>query len=529
MPDFDYVIVGAGSAGCVLANRLTADGASRVALVEAGGSDSKTEIHVPAAFSKLFKTPCDWDYATTPQKNLADRSLYWPRGKVLGGSSSINAQMWVRGTRADYDGWDLPGWSYDEVKPYFRKIERRVGSNHGDVYGIDGPVYIEEVRTPNPLTTAFLDACHEIGLERLPELNGDDNTGYSPTPVTQHNGRRWSCVDAYLKPVRKRPNLTVITGGLVEKVFVEDGRATGISYRPGDGAPRTLAANREVVLCAGAIGSPQILMRSGVGDPDELDAAGVAVTAARTQVGKNLQDHLVTGWIMHATTPVSMTAAEKPGQLVRYLLTRKGMLASNVAEAIAMIRTQADLAGPDVEIIFAPVPFIDHGLTAPPGHGLTVGAILLQPHSRGTVTLTSTDAALPPAIDAGYFTDERDVRVMYDGMQFARRLIETAALGAHVAGPMRPERYPADELEAESMMRQYAETLYHPVGTCRMGADPESVVDPELRVRGVDALRVVDASVMPRLIRGHTHAPTVMIAEKAADLMRRRTRQAQGL
>jgi choline dehydrogenase-like flavoprotein len=518
MADFDYVIVGAGSAGCVLANRLSADGVTRVALIEAGGPDKKMEIHVPAAFSKLFKTPYDWDFSTTPQKHLADRSLYWPRGKVLGGSSSINAQMWVRGTRADYDGWDVPGWSFDEVVPYFHRVERRVGSNNGAIYGTDGPLWIEELRSPNVLTSSFLDACREAGLDRLGELNEDDNTGFAPTPVTQHNGRRWSCVDAYLKPASRRPNLTVVTGGLVEKVVVRDGRATGVSYRVG-GRSVEVAAAREVLLCAGAIASPQLLMLSGIGDADELADAGITPTSPNSEVGKNLQDHLSAGWIMHSPTQVTMVDAEKPAQLLRYLFTHKGMLSSNVAEAVAMIRTQPDLAGPDIEIIFAPTPFLDHGFTTPPGHGLTVAAVLLQPHSRGTISLASTDAADAPLIDAGYFTDERDLQTMYDGMLFAQKLTETSALSAHIGDPMRPPHFPADQFEAESMIRQYSETLYHPVGTCRMGSDTTSVVDPSLKVRGLDGLRVVDASVMPRIIRGHTHAPAVMIAEKAADII----------
>ena len=521
---YDYVIVGAGSAGCVLANRLTADPSVSVALIEAGGRDKKQEIQVPAAFSKLFKTRYDWDFTTTPQKHAADREMFWPRGKVLGGSSSINAMMWVRGHQADYDGWNLDGWSYADVLPLFHRIERRVGSNHDQTYGTDGALWIEELRAPNPLTKAFLDACAQADLKPLAEMNEPDNTGYSPTPVTQHRGRRWSAADAYLHPVRKRPNLTVVTDALVERIVTTstaDGvRATGVAYRTPDGRVLTVEACREVILAAGAIGSPHLLMLSGIGDPDQLSAAGVDVVARSVEVGRNLQDHLAAGWIMHTPTPVTMYKAEKIGQVVKYLTTRKGLLSSNVAEAVAMVRTEPGLLGPDIEILFAPVAFLDHGQTEQPGHGITLGTILLQPGSVGTITLASADAAVPPDIDPAYLTDDDDLRRLLAGLNIAQKILQSPAIAPHVGAPMRPDHYPVDDADAESFIRQYAETLYHPVGTCRMGADDGSVVDPQLRVRGVEGLRVADASVLPRIIRGHTNAPTMMIAEKAADLIR---------
>jgi choline dehydrogenase len=517
---YDYVIVGAGSAGCVLANRLSADPNVRVALVEAGGRDRKQEIHIPAAFSKLFKTPLDWNFTTEPQKHLADRELYWPRGKMLGGSSSINAMMWVRGHRADYDGWQMPGWSYDEVLPYFHRIEHRVGTNHDRTYGTRGPLWIEELRDPNPLTGAFLTACAEAGLSRLRELNEPDNTGFAPTPVTIHKGRRFSAADAYLHPVRKRPNLTVILGGLVERVVFSDGRATGVAYRSPSGVQTDLSASREVILCAGAIGSPHLLLLSGVGDPDELAAAGVPLVAASPGVGKNLQDHLASGWIVHTPTAVTMVDAEKPKQILNYLARRRGMLTSNVAEAVAMIHTQPGLAGPDIELIFAPVPFLDHGFTEPPGHGFTIGTILLQPASTGSLRLASADPAVPPEIDPNYLDDPDDMRRLVAGNWFAKEVLDKPGLAAHVGQPMRPESWPTDDLQLEQLVRTYVETLYHPVGTARMGTDVGAVVDDKLQVRGVTGLRVVDASVMPRIIRGHTHAPTMMIAERAADLIR---------
>jgi len=518
---YDYVIVGAGAAGCVLANRLSADPSVRVALVEAGGADRKLEIRIPAAFSKLFKTAVDWNFATSAQRQLNDRELFWPRGKVLGGSSSINAMMWVRGHRADYDGWGLPGWSYDEVLPYFHRIERRVGSNHGGVYGTDGPLWISELREPNPLTQAFFAACEQYGLRRLRELNEPDNTGYAPTPVNIHNGRRWSVVDAYLRPARTRPNLTVVTGAVAEKVAIADGRATGVWYRTGNGRRARLDATREVILSAGAIGTPHLLQLSGVGDPDHLGALGIPVVAASPEVGQGLQDHLSAGWIVHSPDKVTLVDAEKPRQLLNYLLRRRGMLTSNVAEAVAMVHTEEGLAGPDIEFIFAPVPFLDHGFTTPPGHGFTIGVILLQPESRGTIRAASADPRAAPEIDPRYFDDPQDVRRMLAGLTMSRALLQTQALAPHVSGPMRPESWPVDDAAAEQDLRRYAETLYHPVGTARMGLDDASVVDDQLRVRGVAGLRVADVSVMPRIIRGHTHAPAIMIAEKAADLIRR--------
>jgi choline dehydrogenase len=346
-----------------------------------------------------------------------------------------------------------------------------------------------------------------------------DHTGFAPTPVTQHKGRRWSAADAYLHPVAKRKNLTVVTGGLVERVNIVDGTATGVAYRDAAGTVTQVTAKREVILTAGAIGSPHLLMLSGIGDPDALAAAGVPLVSASLEVGRNLQDHLAAGWIVHTPTAVSMTTAETIPQLIRYLALRKGMLSSNVAEAVAMIHTEPGLPAPDIELIFAPVPFLDHGFTEPPGHGFTVATILLQPRSTGTITLTSADPSAAPEIDPAYLTDDDDVRRLVAALGKARELLDTPALKPHVGAPMRPERWPSDDAETEDFVRTYAETLYHPVGTCRMGTDPSSVVDGELRVRGIAGLRVADASVMPRINRGHTNAPTLMIAERAAEMI----------
>ncbi|MFI6733320.1 GMC family oxidoreductase [Nonomuraea sp. NPDC050451] len=509
--EYDYVIVGAGSAGCVLANRLSADPGVTVALVEAGGQDDKLEIRMPAGFAKLFKTDYDWNYTTAKQSEMSGRELYWPRGRVIGGSSSLNAQMWVRGCRNDYDQWGIPGWSYGEVLPYFTRAEHRVGSNDGGVYGTSGPLYISELRSPNVTTAAFLKACDELGLTRLKELNGPSNEGYCPTPVTQNRGRRWSSADAYLRPAKGRPNLHVITGATVDRVVFDGRRAIGIEHSGG----AQVRAKAEVILSAGAIGSPYLLMRSGVGAPDELRDAGVTVVHELPEVGKNLQDHLSSGVFVECKQPVTLTKAESISNLLRYIVLRSGMLTTNVGEAVAFIRTSAEEPAPDIELIFAPVPFVDHGLAPPTGHGLTVGVVLLQPESRGRIGLNGRDVVIDPA----YLSAEADVKRLVAGLKTAKQIFATAAMKPWAGGPMAPYWAPESDEELAQWVRERGETLYHPVGTCRMGTDDASVVDPSLRVRGVDGLRVVDASVMPTLNRGHTHAPAIMIGEKAADLI----------
>lgn len=518
--DYDYVIVGAGSAGCVLAARLTEDPAIKVALIEAGGGDRKLEIRMPIAFAKLFKTDYDWNHTTAKQAEMSGRELYWPRGRVLGGCSSLNAQMWVRGHALDYDQWDIPGWSYDEVLPYFKRSERRVGSNLDDVYGTDGPIYISDLRNPNITTAAFLQACAEVGLTRLDELNGPSNEGFSQTPVTQKRGHRWSASDAYLRPAMRRPNLTVLTAATASRVLVEDGRAVGVEYGEGN----RVKATREVILSAGTIGSPHLLMLSGIGPADELRASGIEVVRELPEVGGNLMDHLASAILLQCPRPVTLSGAESLGNLASFLLRRRGMLTSNFGEAVAFIRTSSDEPAPDIELIFGPGPFIDHGLTPPTAHGITIAAVLLQPESRGRVSLNGRDVVIDPC----YLSAEIDVRRLIAGLKVAKQLAAAPALKPFAGEPMEPYWAPESDEELARWVRERGETLYHPVGTCRMGTDSSAVVDPDLKVNGVDALRVVDASVMPMLTRGHTHAPTVMIAEKAAALIAASPRSRKG-
>ena len=519
---FGYVIVGAGSAGCVLANRLSADPACRVALLEAGGPDRAREIRIPVAFTKLLQTGYDWNYRTTRQPQLSGRKLYWPRGKTLGGSSSINGQAWTRGHRLDYDGWaeDCPGWSYEEVLPYFQRAEHRVGSNAGGVYGTSGPQFISELRDPNPTTVAFLAACAELGMRRLGELNEPDNTGFSPTPVTQRRGLRHSAADAYLRPVRRRPNLTVVTGAHVQRILFDGARATGVEYRDAAGAIQRVTVSGEVILSGGAVNSPQLLMLSGIGDPEQLRGVGVEPRHALVGVGANLQDHLACGVVVNCPKPVTLFAADSPAQLARFLLGRRGMLTSSINEAVAFVRSDPALAAPDLELVWLPVPLLGEGLTPPPAHGVTLGVELLQPDSHGDIRLASADPAEPPVIDPRYLTAESDLRGLVSGMRIAERVCDTAALRPYVGASMPPWPGTVDDATLVTLIRENAATAFHPVGTCRMGSDDAAVVDCKLRVRGLDGLRVVDASIMPRITRGHTHAPTVMIAERAADLIR---------
>jgi choline dehydrogenase len=517
---YDVVIVGAGSAGCVLAGRLTEDPRIRVLVLEAGPTDRKMEIRIPAAFTNLFKTPYDWDYSTVAQDGLDRRELYWPRGRTLGGSSSINSQMYVRGRPADFDAWALPGWSWEEVRPLFDRMEN---DERGHL-GLGGPVHVARLRDTNPATHAFVQAAVEVGLEFVEDVNDPVREGVGYTPVTQRNGRRWSAADAYLHPATRRPNLTVLTGAHARRVLFEGASAVGVEYLK-NGAVHVARATSEVILSGGAVNSPQLLMLSGIGPADHLRALGIEVVHDLPGVGRNLQDHIAVAVIVSSKQPVSLVAAESPSNLARFLLFRKGMLTSNVGEACAMVRTRPSLPGPDLELIFAPVPFVDHGLVKQQRHGLTIGAVALQPGSRGTIALRSADPLDKPVISPNYVSDPEDLRVLSEGVKLARRIFQATALRPFAAEAIEPDLDLQTDADLQEFLRQQCETLYHPVGTCAMGTGREAVVDPELRVRGLQGLRVVDASVLPIITRGHTNAPTMMIGERAADLIRRSARE----
>lgn len=526
----DYIIVGAGSAGAALAARLSEDPTVTVLLLEAGAPDRALELHVPAAFSKLFRGNYDWNYDTTPQPALNGRRVYWPRGKTLGGSSSLNAMMWVRGFAADYDEWAEgagSGWSWDALEPYFRRVERTQDPADPS-QGTDGPQSVERQRDPRPHTAAFLRAARELGHD-VTSANLPVGQGFSQTMVTQTRGARASTADAYLRPARRRSNLRIETGAQVRRVtFDESGdvpRATGVDVEL-DGSTVHAHARNEVILCGGAINTPHLLMLSGIGPAEHLTQHGVKVLVDVAGVGENLQDHLVAG-LVPAVHGGTLFGAEKIAQLVRYLSARRGMLTSNVAEAYGFVRTPvADETGappglPDIELIFAPAAYVGEGLVPPPGEGITVGAILLRPRSRGTVRLASADPLAHAVIDPAYLSDPDgvDERTLRAGIAECERFVASDALGALRTGEwIQPIGTVEDR--AEAALRQVSHTLYHPVGTARMGTDADSVVDPELRVRGVTGLRVADASVIPTIIRGHTNAPAIVIGEVAADLIR---------
>ena len=497
----DYVIVGAGSAGCALANRLSADPGTKVMLIEAGPRGRAKEIRIPAAFSKLFKSKFDWGYETTPQAGLDGRRIYFPRGKVLGGSSAMNAMMWIPGDRADFDAWP-EGWRWEEMEPYLRRVE-------------DEACSITPQADPNPMSKAFLESVSEADVAPAGDLRPESLEGAGLVRVTQRRGLRCSAADNYLKPARDRRNLTVLTGCQVVGIDVRDRRAVGVRYRR-DGEEAVAEPAREVILSAGAIGSPQILMASGIGPADHLREVGVAVVVDVPEVGRGLQDHCMAISLFDAGGNESLYAAESPKQLLRLLLRRRGMLTSNVGEAAAFVRSGVGVGHPDLELIFAPVLYVEEGLVPPPSHGFSIAGVVLQPRSRGSVRLRSPDPLDPPDIDPAFLADDADAAVLVEGVKLSRRI----AGGGSLARWLRGERAPGGEVQSDdeiaSWIRANAHTIYHPVATCALGR----VVDSELRVRGIGGLRVADASVIPQLVRGHTHAATTMVAERAADLIR---------
>jgi choline dehydrogenase len=499
---FDVIIAGGGSAGCVLANRLTEDPATRVLLLEAGPRDRKLEIAIPAAFAKLFGSKVDWAFQTEPEPGTNGRRVFFPRGRTLGGSSSTNALMWVPGHRADFEAWDALGWGHDAVLPWLRRAAEVMAP--------------EPLRDRNPITAGFLDAAHECGWRSLPDLSDLELEGAGPTCGTTRNGRRHSAANAYLRPARRRRNLTVWTQARALRVVVAEGRAVGVEVERA-GRRGLVAAAREVVVCGGAIGSPQLLMLSGIGPADHLRAHGLDVVAD-LPVGRNLRDHPITPVCARTRAPVSLKAAESPANLARWLVRRRGMLASLVAQAAAFVRTRPGLAAPDIELLFAPVLFVDEGRTPPPEHGFTIGPVVLKPRSRGSVSLRSSDPLDAPAIAPGYLSDPGDLDTMFAGIQLARQLLRTRGLAPWMDG----ELSPGDVDDLDAWARGAVQGLYHPVGTCAIGA----VVDPELRVRGIEALRVVDASVLPDVVRGHTNAITLAVAERAAAVIRGQARVA---
>ncbi|SOD71392.1 choline dehydrogenase [Jatrophihabitans sp. GAS493] len=520
--EFDYIIVGAGSAGAVLAARLSQNPQVRVLLLEAGGEDDADEIKMPAAFSALFKTKWDWQYYTAEQKQLNGRRAYWPRMKALGGCSSMNAMIYIRGNRADYDGWrdahGATGWGYDDVLPYFIKAETNTRL-HDSYHGQAGPLHVEDRRYTSELGTAWVESAVAAGLKPNDDFNGAEQEGAGQYQVTCKKGVRWSVADAYLRPALERSNLTVQTGALVQRVLLQGTRAVGVSYRLG-GHVYEAMAEREVILSGGAVNSPQLLMLSGIGPAGHLREQGIDVVADLPGVGENLHDHPAVPMIWRTRNTRDIVEQLTLRYVLQWKATGRGPLASNIGESGAFFPTRDGLAAPDMQIHLAPTAFYDNGMHEASVRAVTVAPTLVSVASRGRLRLRSTDPSWHPEIDAAYFDDQSDMDAMVAGCRRAAEIANSGALGKLIAGPFLPGAANPTDAELVEHIRAQAQTLYHPVGTCAMGTSEQSVVDAQLRVRGIDGLRVVDASVMPVVVRGNTNAPTIMIAEKAADLLK---------
>ncbi|WP_128891603.1 GMC family oxidoreductase [Erythrobacter sp. HKB08] len=523
MADYDYIVIGGGSAGSAVAGRLAVDGTRRVCLVEAGGRNNNLLVKTPGFMPFLLKNS-NYRYETVPQKGLNGRIGYQPRGKGLGGSSAINAMVYIRGNRWDYDNWaamGCDGWGYDDVLPYFKKAEsneRGADEYHGE----GGPLFVSDQKWANPTSHAFVQSAASLQLRENGDFNGEKQEGFGLYQVTQRNGERWSAARAYVEPIREQGNFHVRTKTLVEKLVVENGRVVGVAIKSGR-KREVIRAKGGVILSAGAFNSPQILMTSGIGPAEHLKEHGIEVVLDKPEVGSNLQDHIdyVSGWETESTVPIGDSlagTARMAKAIIEHRRKRTGIMTTPYAEAGGFWTVSEDAPAPDVQWHFVPAVLEDHGREKVKGHGFSLHACVLRPESRGTVRLNSPDAADAPRIDPNFLDDERDMAVMRAGVRLSHRIVDTGPLAEYKP----TDRHPIDlddDAQLDELIRNRADTVYHPVGTCRMGSDEDAVVDTKLKARGVEGLWIADASIMPKIVSGNTNAPSIMIGERCADFI----------
>ena len=523
---FDYVVIGAGSAGCVLANRLSADGTTTVALLEAGGRDWNPWIHVPVGYFKTIHNPnTDWCYVTQNDPGLNGRAIKWPRGKVLGGSSSINGLLYVRGQRQDYDRWaeiGCTGWSYEEVLPYFRRAENQ-SRGENEYHGVDGPLHVSDMSFKRPICDDFIRGVTEVGTPINDDINGVEQEGVGYYQLTAHKGRRCSSAVAYLNSARSRPNLHIITHAMVKKIRFAQGRASHVELTR-NGEPMLLGAREEIILSAGAIGSPQLLQLSGVGPADLLKSHGIEVIADAPQVGENLQDHLQIRAVYKTRRPVTLNdelsnPLQKARAGLQYLANRSGPLSMAASQVYAFCRTRLANERPDIQYHFQPLSADSPGEGLHPFSAITASVCQLRPESRGSIHIQSAQVMEHPVITPNYLSTEHDCQTAVEAVRHTRSIMQSNAMKEHIAEEMLPDPKATTDEQLLDQARSIANTIYHPTSTCRMGADEAAVLDPQLRVKGVRGLRVVDASIMPEITSGNTNAPTIMIAERASDMI----------
>jgi choline dehydrogenase len=521
---YDYVVIGAGSAGCTIASRLTEDPEVRVLLLEAGGSNRRLEVRAPLAFAKQFHTKLDWDYWTEPEPHLNGRRIYSPRGKMLGGSSSMNAMIYIRGNRLDYDGWaqaGAAGWSYDEVLPLFRRAENNEQLENG-YHARGGPLNVTRIRDVDPICRAFVDAAASLGIARNDDFNGERQDGTGQFQVTQRRGMRFSANEAYLRPARKRSNLEIRTNVLVTRVIVERGRAVGVEVTDGKHGRERIDAGSEVILAAGAFNTPALLQHSGIGPADFLRSVGIEPIADLPAVGEHLMEHPLV-YVTHelASGQLGMFDAEDPKHVLKWLLRRRGKLASNFAECGAHIRTNPSMPAPNFQLLFGAGFFFDHALMSWDAPAAVIGASFLAPRSRGSVRIRSADPRRKPAVTLNMLAQQSEMDEMVDAVAEAREIAAAAPARAVLAAEITPGADVRSRAQVAAWIRTTCQHTYHPSCSARIGSPEEGVVNTELQVHGIEHLRIADCSVMPTIPRGNTHAPAVMIGERCAELLRR--------